>query len=456
VNSVALGEIDGDPVIVSGGQDGSLRVWDARTRQPRGQPLVGREKRRRASVLSVAIGPPGGEPLIISGDSEGRVRLWDARTRRPRGEPLTGHRGQVSSVALGEIDGGPVVVSGGEDGVIRVWDVRAVPGPATPRTSHAGGLFSIAVGAIQGDPVVVSGGESGDVRVWNAQTGRPRGKPLAGHESKVVSVTLAEIDGEPVIVSAGKGTVGVQDARSGRRVGRAIRFEWGVAVGEHAGELVIVSAGRRTLQMWDARTGQSRGSPVELQSEWGHLLALGHISGESVAVFGYWDGTLEVVDLFSGRPRFKRRAGRNGLPSVAIGTIDGEPVIVSGAYDDGSAQVWETRSGRRRGKPLVGHRDEVSSLAVGEISGQPVIISGGSDGVVQVWDPRRARSVATLEPGAAVQGLALGSRGDLAIATSLGLVMVDLLSPGVEVSSTDPPAPGGGARSGSPRPSPRR
>ena len=67
---------------------------------------------------------------------------------------------------------------------------------------------------------------------------------------------------------------------------------------------------------------------------------------------------------------------------------------------------------------------------MGEAGGQPVIVSGGSDQVVHVWDPRSARSLATLEPGGTVHDLALGSRGELAIVTSGGLLMVDLLSPG--------------------------
>ena len=52
MNAVALGEVDGEPVVVSGSGDHTVRLWDARSGQPRGQPLKGHTNR----VTAVALG----------------------------------------------------------------------------------------------------------------------------------------------------------------------------------------------------------------------------------------------------------------------------------------------------------------------------------------------------------------------------------------------------------------
>jgi WD40 repeat protein len=49
-------------------------------------------------VNSVAFSPDG--KLVASGSDDGTVRLWDAATGAPHGEPLEGHSDQVRSVAF--------------------------------------------------------------------------------------------------------------------------------------------------------------------------------------------------------------------------------------------------------------------------------------------------------------------------------------------------------------------
>ncbi|MGH9277550.1 MAG: hypothetical protein ACRD12_05515, partial [Acidimicrobiales bacterium] len=64
-----------------------------------------------------------GRAVAVSGGDDGTVRVWDLASGRPAGEPLTGHTDWVRAVAVGTVEGRAVAVSGGEDGTVRVWDL---------------------------------------------------------------------------------------------------------------------------------------------------------------------------------------------------------------------------------------------------------------------------------------------------------------------------------------------
>ncbi len=70
----------------------------------------------------MCVSPDGGV-LVASGSWDKTVRLRDAGTGRPVGEPLTGHSEGLRSVAMCvSPDGGVLVASGSEDKTLRVWD----------------------------------------------------------------------------------------------------------------------------------------------------------------------------------------------------------------------------------------------------------------------------------------------------------------------------------------------
>ena len=50
------------------------------------------------------------------------VRIWDAATGRPHGEPFTGHTHRVEAVAIGRTGDRDIIVSGSWDRTVRIWD----------------------------------------------------------------------------------------------------------------------------------------------------------------------------------------------------------------------------------------------------------------------------------------------------------------------------------------------
>ncbi len=72
--------------LASASQDGTIILWDVKTRRRLGTPLAGHTD----AVWGVAFSPDGG--TLASASQDGTVILWDVKTRRRLGEPLVGHR----------------------------------------------------------------------------------------------------------------------------------------------------------------------------------------------------------------------------------------------------------------------------------------------------------------------------------------------------------------------------
>jgi len=75
-------------------------------------------------VFSVAFGArPDGSPLLASGGQDGTVRLWDPITGQPTRAPLTGHTDWVMAVAFGTDPTGTIILaSASVDRTVRLWD----------------------------------------------------------------------------------------------------------------------------------------------------------------------------------------------------------------------------------------------------------------------------------------------------------------------------------------------
>ena len=98
-------------MIVSGGYDGTVRVWDLESGVAVSEPLRGHDR----WVLALALGERADRAVIVSGGGGGTVQVWDLESGGAVGEPLSGHDSFVKALALGERAGRAVIVSGGSD-----------------------------------------------------------------------------------------------------------------------------------------------------------------------------------------------------------------------------------------------------------------------------------------------------------------------------------------------------
>ena len=205
VSAVALGEVDGEPVVVSGSDDETVRLWDARSGQRRGGPLKGH--------MSGNCGGAGRSGRR-AGNGFGRLGQDGAALGcafRPAPWPAPkGPREPVTAVALGEV-GGETVVSpeARPDGAALGRAFRPAPWPAPKGPQILGGVGGA------GRSRRRAGNGFGRLGPYGAALGCAV-RPLPGGPSPVNAMALGEVDGEPVVISRSDDNTGrLCDARSG-------------------------------------------------------------------------------------------------------------------------------------------------------------------------------------------------------------------------------------------------
>ena len=98
-------------LLVSGGNDKTVRVWDLAAGTSRAHAG------HRTLVRRVAVGPDGA--FVVSSGNDETIRIWDLRDGSSGA--IAGHAGAVAYIALAP--DGKLLASAGQDGTVRLWDL---------------------------------------------------------------------------------------------------------------------------------------------------------------------------------------------------------------------------------------------------------------------------------------------------------------------------------------------
>jgi len=424
VVALALADLSGESVIVSGGEDGTLRLWRLADGAPIGEPMRGHDR----GATYVATGIRDGEPVAVSGGNDGTVRLWRLTDGKQIGGQLRGHRGWVRSVAIGDYHRQPIAASGGFDGTVRIWRLADGTQLGPPIQSHNGWVEAVALGVHNGEPVVVSGGDDGTLRVWHATEGKSIGKPMHGHDGWVTAVAIGEHDGLSVVASGGDdGTVQVWRLADGTPLGKPLRGHYG-AVGSvllfnRSGVSVVVSGGHDgTVRVWHLADGTPIGKPMRGHDGQVTSLAVSMQASKPVLVSGGDDRTVRIWRIADDPLLEEPTSGYDRVAtSVTVGLRDGEPVVVAGEHD-GTVRVWRLADGKPVGKPIRAYDDPVTSVAFGTVDGESAVVAGEHNGMVRVWRlaDGKAMGKPIREHGVWVRSIAVGMLEGEAVVVSVG------------------------------------
>jgi WD40 repeat protein len=376
-------------LVATGSDDGTVRLWNAGTREPIGNALL----------------PSGGiADLVFLDDTRlavgsDDVSIWDVT------QPESPHRlsrvGSRSISALGTSisaldyarDAKVLVVGGAEYSRSELWDVRDPAKPAHLRTLETepnavddiaisadgtkvaavdkhglnvwgsgrrptvrGGDFSAVAFTPDGETLATGGKGSynGGIRLWDVRDpSRPHVKrDLDGHLNSVKSLAFND-DGSLLLSAGNDKAVLLWDVDTGLPLGGPRTHTARVAAVAFAGDGHFASAGRD----WVARIWEVGGSPLAIalgSATEGSADAVAIAAGGLIAGVGYQGGDALRVLLW------KKQALRAGEPNRARplkdpGNHDPATVVAAGdilavATDDGVA-IWRVAGGRPQKLP---------------------------------------------------------------------------------------------------------
>ena len=162
VNAVGAG--NGSPLVVTGSDDGTVRIWD--TRRRRCVDTFNSEY----PVTSVCFA--GTDAEVISGGIDNVVKVWDVR-KGAVVHRLAGHTNTVTGLRLSP--DGSHVLSNAMDSTVRMWDVRPYATTRLERTfvgaQHGFEKNLIKVAWTPDGKHVAAGSADRNVYVWNAESG---------------------------------------------------------------------------------------------------------------------------------------------------------------------------------------------------------------------------------------------------------------------------------------------
>jgi actin-like ATPase involved in cell morphogenesis len=240
-----------DRTLASVADDGTLRLWDARTRFPLGAAMTGHTR----WVHSVQYSFDG--KLLVTASSDRTVRLWDAVARRPHGRPLTGHTDLVFGAVFNK--DATVVASVSDDMTVRLWDVATARPLGPPLTGHTGWVRGVAFSP--DGTVLATASHDRMVQLWSVAERKPLGEPLAGHLDAVGAVAFSP-DGRLLASGAGDNTIRLWDVQTRRPLGDPIPFgaAWVNSVAfSPDGTILAVAGGQANVQLWHVASRQLAG-----------------------------------------------------------------------------------------------------------------------------------------------------------------------------------------------------
>ncbi|MEU4711405.1 caspase family protein [Nocardia salmonicida] len=367
--------------LATASNDKTVRLWDAHTLQPIGEPLTG----HTGSVLSVAFSPDGTRLATASNDKT--VRIWDARAGQPIGAPLIGHTDGVSDVAFSP-DGTHLATDSGA--TVRIWDARTLQPIGEPLTGHTGSVSSV---AFSPDGTRLATASSGTVRIWDARTFQPIGEPLIGHTDSGSSVAFSPDSTR--LVTTNTATVRIWDARTLQPIGEPLTGHTdrisGVAFSPDGTRLATTSFDK-TLRIWDARTFQPIGEPL-----------IGHTDGVSGVAFSpdstriattSNDKTVRIWDARAGQSIGEPLTGHTDLILGVAFSPDGTRLTT--ASNDKTVRIWDAGTFQPIGEQLTGQTGWRSSVA---FSSDRTRLATASGTTVRIWDARTLQPIGETPTG---------------------------------------------------------
>jgi WD40 repeat protein len=315
---------DGRTLLATGGEDGTVRLWDA---DPRGLLPGGAEEPLRVQVIATV--PTRQSDLLVAGDDRGSVQLHEAQSGAPVGIQFIGHQGAVLAVAAARLaDGQRVLVTGGAERSVRIWDTDTGNLLAGPLRGHQATIHAVTVlRSSPSESLVASAGSDSTIRLWDPLSGRPVGSPLHGHRWPIRCLAVAP---------------------------------------SRAGSDTLISGGDDgTLRLWRLNgSGAAEFLRIDLSGPVAAAAVLKGRSARLIIAAGGSDGVIRLWDAATGQAGGSLRIG-TPAEITALAVVPAEIGLLAAAYRDGAVRIWHPESGRLLRTVLLPFGQQPNGLTVG-------------------------------------------------------------------------------------------
>lgn len=336
-----------------------------------GSPLIATLAGHTGRVKSVGFGPDAS--IVVSGSDDGSVRVWDVR-RAIQLKELTGHQDWVAGVRV--FPDGQHAVSVSDDHTIRVWDLNTFRCLQVIDTD----FDWLRVGAVEPKGrFIYTADDSERIKKWDWQSGEQVGT-LIGHAAKV-NALAAFRDGRIVSISDDR-SVRFWDGSNDEEIGKFVEHSGRVlAFALSRDETLMLTAGSdNKIRSWTLAEGFGFNvHTVTDKAQSVRDLAV-TVDGQS-AISAAEDRELEVWELATGKCTARLRGHTDWVSAVAV-SPDGKYVV--SASDDQTLKIWRLDGGLKRDEQATEHEGLIRQLAC-SVDGRTVL-SAGDDRRMVVWE----------------------------------------------------------------------
>jgi WD40 repeat protein len=398
--------------------------------------ILGEHRGRQGTYpYAVAISPNG--KLIVSGGANGTIRLWDRATMRQQG--ILGSAGGVAALAFSR-DGKTLAASGG--GYVVLFDMTVEkPQRRAMFLASTAAVTSLAISP-NGQRLVVGTTDS-TARLWDLTLKEPKEIGiLGGHEKTVYSVAFAP-DGKTVATASGDQTVRLWDVTKEPPMHRSVlkghTKEVAAVAFSPDGRLLVSGGYDGIIRIWSLAGNKPR-EHAALDSQSGIVYCLSFAPNSRLMAAGYGDFTVRLWDLSATQPKERHvLKGHTGVIYSVSLAADGR--ALASCSGDWTVRLWQSAGGKFSERTIQkGHLShsyppafapdgktlasvsqdatlrlwsfggtEARERSILKDAATPLwtvayppdgktLAAGGASGVIHLWDTGSNRKVRTLEP----------------------------------------------------------